>query len=107
MDFGERVKKRREELKLSQTELASKVGLTSAAAISLIEKGDRKPSFDLLSKLADALEVTTDFLMGRDSTNDKLQIAFRGAGELKPEFQDMLKDYVDLLRNSQKKGEKE
>ena len=49
---------------LSQCDLASKSGLQQVA-ISLFETGRREPSFGNLKRLADALEVTTDYLMGR------------------------------------------
>ena len=35
------------------------------SAISHFETGTRKPSFDNLRRLADALSVTTDYLIGR------------------------------------------
>jgi transcriptional regulator with XRE-family HTH domain len=35
------------------------------SAISHFETGSRKPSFDNLRRLADALSVTTDYLIGR------------------------------------------
>jgi transcriptional regulator with XRE-family HTH domain len=50
--------------KMNQEELAKKAGL-QPAAISHFETGSRKPSFDNLRKLAQALEVTTDYLLGK------------------------------------------
>jgi transcriptional regulator with XRE-family HTH domain len=49
---------------LSQGEVASRSGL-QASAISHFETGNRKPSFDNLRRLAQALDVTTDYLIGR------------------------------------------
>ncbi len=54
----------RQEKNLNQTELAQKTSL-QPSAISHFEAGSRKPSFDNLIKLADALEVTTDYLLDR------------------------------------------
>ncbi len=54
----------RQEKNLNQTELAQKTSLHQTA-ISHFEAGSRKPSFDNLIKLADALEVTTDYLLDR------------------------------------------
>ncbi len=54
----------RQEKNLNQTELAQKTSLHQTA-ISHFEAGSRKPSFDNLIKLADALEVTTDYLLAR------------------------------------------
>lgn len=50
--------------KLSQAELAAKAGL-QPAAISHFETGARRPSFDNLQRLAAALDVSTDYLLGR------------------------------------------
>ncbi len=49
---------------LDQGALAEKAGM-QASAISHFETGNRKPSFDNLRRLADALDVTTDYLLGR------------------------------------------
>ncbi len=49
---------------MSQQELASKTGLP-ASSISHFEGKSRRPSFDNLCRLADALNVTTDYLVGR------------------------------------------
>ena len=48
----------------SQCDLAAKTGLRQVA-ISFFETGRRSPSLANLKRLADALEVTTDYLMGR------------------------------------------
>ncbi len=54
----------RQEKNLNQTQLAQKTSL-QPSAISHFESGSRKPSFDNLIKLANALEVTTDYLLDR------------------------------------------
>ncbi len=59
-----RIKQRRRELKMTQTELAKEANLTPAA-ISQFESGSRKPSFKTLSSLSDALKVSTDYLLGK------------------------------------------
>jgi transcriptional regulator with XRE-family HTH domain len=63
--FRERLRAIREQRGYSQDELARRTGL-QASAISHFETGTRKPSFENLRRLADALEVTTDYLLGRD-----------------------------------------
>ncbi|WP_158807798.1 helix-turn-helix domain-containing protein [Beijerinckia sp. L45] len=67
--FPERLKKARELRKLSQGEAATLSGLPPTS-ISHFEAGARKPSFDNLRRLARALEVTTDFLLGLAETPD-------------------------------------
>jgi transcriptional regulator with XRE-family HTH domain len=83
--FSKRLKEVRELRGFNQTELAKKAGLQSTA-ISHFETGGRAPSFDNLRRLADALNVATDYLIGR---SDELKLAgpetdnlFRGLEKL-------------------------
>ena len=62
--FKERLRAARDLRGLSQSELATKAGF-QPSAISHFETGGRSPSFDNLKRLADALSVTTDYLLGR------------------------------------------
>ena len=48
---------------LSQQELASKIGLAKST-ISMYERGERKPSFEVLEQLADYFNVNMDTLLG-------------------------------------------
>lgn len=61
--FQERLRAARRLREMDQAQLAAKAGLP-AASISHFEKGNRKPSFDNLRRLARALDVSTDFLLG-------------------------------------------
>ena len=76
--IGQRIRKIRKAHKLSQDELASKVGI-STTHMSHIETGNTKLSLPVLVDLADALEVRVDDLLfdsPRDSvssTGDELQ----------------------------------
>jgi len=63
-EFSKRVRKLRQEKGLSQLELAKKSDL-QASAISHFETGRRTPSMENLGRLADALGVSSDFLLGR------------------------------------------
>ncbi len=64
----------RQDKNLNQTELARKTSL-QPSAISHFEAGSRKPSFDNLIKLANALEVTTDYLLDRGAFPTRTIIA--------------------------------
>ena len=61
MSIGRRIRKRRQELELTQQDLAQALGLTSQH-ISAIEQDKRTPSLSSLSKLAEDLGVTVDYL---------------------------------------------
>ena len=58
------MKKARELRGLGQGEVAARSGM-QVSAISHFETGGRKPSFENLRRLAQALDVTTDYLIGR------------------------------------------
>lgn len=63
--FGDRLLAAREKRAMSQSELAVKTRL-SPAVISHFETGVRQfPSADTLVKLTDALQVSSDYLLGR------------------------------------------
>jgi len=82
--FKERLRAAREMRGLSQADLAAKTGLPPSS-IAHFEGGKRKPSFDNLRKLSDALEVTTDYLIGRandPATGAEADPLFRHAAKL-------------------------
>lgn len=64
MTTGERIKKRREELGLTQTELAERLGYKSRAAICAVEKDKEDMTTNRISKYAMALGVSPAYLMG-------------------------------------------
>lgn len=91
--FQARLRKSRERRKMSQSELAKASGF-QPSAVSHFETGKRSPSFENLRRLADALEVTTDYLLGRvqdpGASGPTIQRIFRDA-------QSMSKDDLDVL----------
>ena len=62
--FSSRLKNLRIEKGLRQVDLARAAGVTSAA-IGNYENGKREPGIDELILLADCLETTIDYLVGR------------------------------------------
>jgi len=62
--FSDRLREVREKKGWSQADLAEAAKL-QVTAISHFETNRRSPSFDNLRKLADALKVTSDYLIGR------------------------------------------
>lgn len=59
-----RIKSLREDLKLSQEELANKLNL-SKGIISLYEQEKRKPSLEILIQLSEIFNVSIDYILGR------------------------------------------
>jgi transcriptional regulator with XRE-family HTH domain len=62
--FAERLKTAREAKKMSQAQIAKRAGL-QPSHVSHFETGRREPSAENLRALADALGVTTDYLLAR------------------------------------------
>ena len=98
--FQVRLRTARSARDLSQSELAQRADL-QASAVSHFETGTRKPSFDNLKRLADALRVTTDYLLGRSdlmdapaATVDRLHRHYSG---LSTEYQEMADEFIQML----------
>ncbi|MEH7248737.1 XRE family transcriptional regulator [Neobacillus niacini] len=89
----ERIKTRRKELKLTQSDLAKKAGL-QPPAISQYESGARSPSFEALRKLSNALDVSTDYLM-----NGKMSLTTQ---EPVDKYEKTLLKILQLIPTSQK-----
>lgn len=64
MSIGNRIKNRREELGMSQEELAKKVGYKSRSSVNKIEIDGRGLPQNKIVAFADALETTPAYLMG-------------------------------------------
>ena len=62
VNFGKRLKMLRTGQKLSQRELAERLGVAKSV-ISYYESGDRYPFYDVLVKMAHLFHVTTDYLL--------------------------------------------
>lgn len=63
VEFGDRLRQLRKDRKLTQQQLAELIGVKNSV-ISFYEVGERTPSPDVLRKLALALHVTADYLLG-------------------------------------------
>ncbi|MFC1652829.1 helix-turn-helix domain-containing protein, partial [Planctomycetota bacterium] len=81
-------------------DLAKRTGL-KPAAISHLETGQQKPSFDTLVKLADALGVSMDYLFGREASNANTSTAssklLKDFERLSPHDQDVVQELVGVI----------
>jgi transcriptional regulator with XRE-family HTH domain len=106
--FPERLRSAREYRGLTQGQLAERANL-QPSAISHFETGARKPSFDNLRLLADTLDVTTDYLLGRVEEfkslagADKLHRHYENLQQEDRKFADEL---ITLLANKSKNKDK-
>lgn len=74
MTLGDRVKQKRENMGLSQEELADKMGYKSKTSIHKIEQGITDLPLSKVEELAKVLNVTTSYLMGWESKKEENNI---------------------------------
>jgi len=77
--------------RISQVELARTLGVTKQS-ISNWENDNIQPSVDMLARLADALSVSADYLLGRD---DKRHLDVTGLSE---DAIQRLQALIDIMR---------
>lgn len=97
--FPERLKSARDLRGWNQSALAERAGM-QPSSIAHFETGSRKPSFDTLKKLANALEVTTDYLLGRVDDPSMAEAGdplYRDVGKLTGHDRELAKDFLKML----------
>lgn len=70
--FSTRLKKLRQQRKLTQEDLGKLINVTKVS-ISGYENGNRTPDMETLQKIADVLEVSLDYLLGRSEYVDGIK----------------------------------
>lgn len=109
MSVGKRIKARREQLGLTQDDLAKRLGYTSKSAVCKAEKDDSDMTTTRIQKYADALSCTPGYLMGWEEEKHDIVLTAENDVELIIEFHKLnddnkkrLSDYMKLLIDSQK-----
>ena len=99
--FNERLRELRKSAGLSQSELAAKLDMAQNS-LSNWERGERKPDVEVMARIADFFEVSTDYLLGKTdikktvSSND---LADTDAGVLLDTLLDKLKAEDTIMFN--------
>ncbi len=62
MNFGSKLKELRTSQKLTQQQLADRLGVAKSV-VSYYESGDRYPSYDVLVRIAHVFHTSTDYLL--------------------------------------------
>lgn len=93
----ERIKSRREELGLSQEELAHRIGYKDRSSIAKIESGVNDITQSKIKAIADALDTTPSYLMGweesHSGSDEKTADPKAGGGE---SLEDIIPGYDSL-----------
>jgi len=80
MPIGERMKLLRKERQWSQGDLAERIG-ADARQISRYENGRILPSVEVLARIADAFDVSADYLMFPDAPRRPLRVSDPGLAQ--------------------------
>lgn len=80
--FSDKIKALRQEKGITQSELASKLGITTTA-LSFFESGSRIPNIEVLKSMAVIFGVSSDYLLGLSEKKD---------------INSNLKTYADMIR---------
>ena len=108
--FKERLRAARYMRDWSQGNLAARAALPPSS-IAHLEAGSRKPSFETLRRLAIALDVTTDYLLGRTDDPALAESAdplYRNVSRLTGRDRELATDFLEMLagRNAARKKRK-
>lgn len=96
----ERLKQARKQKGFTQDELAKRLG-TQKSTISNYETGYSKPSNEMLAALADMLDVSTDFLLGRISSSLERASEYATDDQLPAEMHVFFKDFKEAPKKRQ------
>lgn len=91
VNMGEKLRSLRTENKLTQKQIADRIGL-AISAVSSYESGTRYPSYESLVKLSRIFHVSTDYLLG---LTEKRSIDVSGLDDAEIE---LLSQLADKLR---------
>lgn len=99
--LGDKIRRLRKEKKLTLDELAKQTDSSKGYIWELENRDTRKPSAEKLMKIADVLDVTTEFLLNENrlepDTNEMQAALYRNFEKLEPEDKErvmrMVKDW--------------
>lgn len=109
-DLAEKIKKARKNKGLTLEQLANIVGSSKSYMWQLETDTDIKPSVQLVAKIAEALDVTIDYLINQESErmdlNEEASVFFRGYKELDDTSRKIIQSQIETLKKLQKEKEK-
>ena len=99
-NFNENLKEARLKSGLSQKELSENIGVAKST-YSLYESGKREPNVNTIKKIASALNVSADILLGIDDQPTTLAAPFDGDEYTESELEE-IKNFAEFVKNRRK-----
>ena len=103
MSIGNRIKKRRKEMKMSADKLAEKIGKNRATVYRYEKDEIETMPYDVLEPIAEALNVSPAYLMGwEEKEKTETVAAHLDYSDLTEEEQKEVENFIDYIRNRRK-----
>lgn len=99
--LGNRIRQKRNQLDISQEQLSEMCGL-SPTYVGIIERGDKKLSVSTLVKIANALKVNTDYLLGDSIKYDNSDMIEKATKMLSDMDDNEIQYTYELISNTRK-----
>ena len=100
MDFGERIRSARERIGMTRDKLAKRINI-QYSALAKYESSAREPDFETLVLIANALRVSTDYILG--CTEDQSRLRKKGLNadteSLMLKYQTLSEDAKERIQN--------
>ncbi len=100
LDFGARIRSAREQAGMTRDDLAKQLNI-QYSALSKYESSVREPDFETLVKIANALRVSTDYILG--CTEDQMRLKRKGfdadAESLLLKYQTLSEEAKERIQN--------
>lgn len=109
-EFGNTLRQLRQNANLTQSQLAESLGI-AFSTVSMYERGEREPDFEMLETIADHFNVSMDFLYGKKTTllannltphENKVITAYRD----KPEMQQAVDTLLGITKTDNESEER-
>jgi transcriptional regulator with XRE-family HTH domain len=97
-DMGQRIMVRRKSLRMTQEELAEKLGV-STQMISNLELGKKAIRPENLAKVCDVLSLSADFVLTGSNTKTAVDAVAEKLIQLTAEELQMVSDMIDYMNN--------
>jgi len=98
MDLYNRITELRKQKGWSQSELAKQINV-SREIVGRYERGDAVPSIDIAKRMADAFEVSLDYLVGASEKqiNKEMLSRIEEVDKMKPDEKKMIYTFLDAF----------
>lgn len=91
MNYGERLKRLREDKKLSQQQLADRLNI-NRSTYARYELGQTQPDYETLQRLADFYGVSVDYLFGRENKKNLPELTAKDERDIAKRMEKIKKD---------------